>query len=111
MNVTVLEGFRVTDVIRDENSDARKGLGGNNEKQEFLARLVVGADGRSSIIRKLVKSELKISIPATVGIYFGYFSGFRHDNVPKFEVYKIKDNTAILFRRMMIYVLLSAFSH
>ncbi|MEC3335806.1 NAD(P)/FAD-dependent oxidoreductase [Bacillus cereus] len=98
MNVTVLEGFRVTDVIRDDETVIGvRGLDGDNEKQEFLARLVVGADGRSSIIRKLVKSELKISIPATVGIYFGYFSGFRHDNVPKFEVYKIKDNTAILF--------------
>jgi len=98
MSVTVLEGFRVTDVIcDDETVIGVKGLDSNNEKQEFLARLVVGADGRSSIIRKLVKSELKISISAKVGIYFGYFSEFRHDNVPKFEVYKIKDNTAILF--------------
>lgn len=72
MNVTVLEGFRVTDVIReDETVIGVKGLDSNNEKQEFSARLVVGADGRSSIIRKLVKSELKISSPATVGIYFG----------------------------------------
>lgn len=45
MNVTVLEGFRVTDVIRDDETVIGvKGLDGDNEKQEFLARLVVGAD-------------------------------------------------------------------
>lgn len=97
-NVTVIEGFRVTDVIRDDEAIIGvKGVDSHNKEQEFLARLVVGADGRSSTIRKLVKSERKISIPASVGIYFGYFSGFLHDNVSKFEVYKRKDNTAILF--------------
>ncbi|WP_129731722.1 NAD(P)/FAD-dependent oxidoreductase [Ectobacillus funiculus] len=111
-NVTVIEGFRVTDVIRDDETIIGvKGVDSHNKKQEFLARLVVGADGRSSIIRKLVKSERKISIPAAVGIYFGYFSGFLHDNVPKFEVYKIKDNTAILFpTNDSLYVIVGIFS-
>lgn len=36
MNVTVLEGFRVTDVIRDDETVIGvKGLDGDNEKQEF----------------------------------------------------------------------------
>jgi 2-polyprenyl-6-methoxyphenol hydroxylase-like FAD-dependent oxidoreductase len=96
-NVTVLEGFRVTDVIRDgETVSGITGVG-RHGKQEFSAFLVVGADGRFSTIRKLAKSEQKLSIAANVGMYFGYFSKFPHNHVPKFEIYKRTDYTAILF--------------
>ncbi|MGZ4159318.1 MAG: NAD(P)/FAD-dependent oxidoreductase, partial [Neobacillus sp.] len=97
-NITVIEGFRVTDVVYDGETVAGvRGEDGNKREHEFLARLVVGADGRNSTIRKLVNSRLKISSPSTVAVYFGYFAGFPQDSAPKFEVYKRKDTMAILF--------------
>nr|WP_263327731.1 NAD(P)/FAD-dependent oxidoreductase [Neobacillus sp. Marseille-Q6967] len=97
-NITVIEGFRVTDLIYDgERVTGMKGEDGAKRQQEYRASLVVGADGRNSKIRRLVNSELKLSSPSAVTIYFGYFSGISHDSVPKFEVYKRDDKMAILF--------------
>ncbi|USK62344.1 NAD(P)/FAD-dependent oxidoreductase [Peribacillus asahii] len=97
-SITVIEGFRVTDVIHnDETVIGLRGQDRFNRKQEYRASLVVGADGRNSTIRKLVNSKLKMSSPSTAAIYFGYFSEFQHDSVPKFEVYKRNDKVAILF--------------
>ncbi|KKI90245.1 FAD-binding protein [Bacillus sp. SA1-12] len=97
-NITVLEEFRVIDVIRDgDKVIGVKGLNSHNAEQEFFASLVVGADGRYSTIRKLVASKLKMSVPSKVAIYYGYFSNLPHDHTPKFEVYKTGDHTAILF--------------
>lgn len=97
-NIKVIEGFRVTDVIFDENTVIGvKGQDSSKKVKEYRARLVVGADGRNSKIRKLVKSQLKISSPSKIAIYFGYFSGIHHDSVPKFEIYKKKDKMAIFF--------------
>ena len=97
-SVTMIEGFRVTDVIMEADTVIGvKGQDRTNNKQEYHASIVVGADGRHSLIRKLVHSQLKISSPTTVAVYFGYFTGFSHDVVPKFEVYKRKDKTVILF--------------
>lgn len=97
-NITVIEGFRVTDVVYDgEKVIGVKGEDRLNGKQEYRAGLVVGADGRNSVVRKLVNSPLKISSPSTVAVYFGYFTGIPHDTAPKFEVYKREDKMAILF--------------
>jgi 2-polyprenyl-6-methoxyphenol hydroxylase-like FAD-dependent oxidoreductase len=74
-NVTALEGFRVTDVIRDNDTVIGvKGLDKHNEEQSFLSQIVVGADGRFSTIRKLVKSDLKISGPENRRIIRGQTS-------------------------------------
>ncbi|WP_121613597.1 NAD(P)/FAD-dependent oxidoreductase [Mesobacillus foraminis] len=97
-NITVMEEFRVKALVYD--GDAVAGIIGEDSsstEQTYAASLVVGADGRNSTIRRMANSQLKISSPSTVAIYFGYFSGFKHDSNPKFEVYKRKDNTAILF--------------
>lgn len=97
-NVTVLEGFRVKDLIYDGDCVAGvKGEDSSGVLREFRASLIVGADGRHSIVRKLVRSKQKIISPSTVAIYFGYFSNFQHDGEAKFEVYKRGKNMAILF--------------
>lgn len=97
-HVTVLEGFRVTDVLYDgETIIGVKGVDQCDREQQFRAKIVIGADGRSSTIRKLAKSELKVTVPTNAAIYYGYFANIRQENVPKFEVYKITDYTAILF--------------
>ncbi|MBU8918313.1 NAD(P)/FAD-dependent oxidoreductase [Bacillus sp. FJAT-29953] len=96
--VTVLEGFRVTDIIRQNGAIVGiKGTDSNGLDQEFIADIIVGADGRNSTIRRLTDSKQKLRVPAKVGIYYGYFRNFNNDLVPKFEVHKVKDNTAILF--------------
>lgn len=97
-NIMVIEGFRISNVIYNgETVIGVKGEDRTKQVQEYHASLVVGADGRNSMIRKLVKSQLKISSPSTVAVYFGYFSGIQHDSDAKFEVYKRKDKMAILF--------------
>lgn len=96
--VTVLEGFRVNELIFE--GDIVAGVKGEDSQgvvQEFRATLVVGADGRHSVVRKLAKSEQKITSPSTVAIYFGYFSNIQHDGEATFEVYKRGENMAIFF--------------
>lgn len=96
--ITVVEGFRVIDLVYDgEDVVGIRGADASDRLQEFRASLVAGADGRNSTVRRLANSKLKISSPSTVAIYFGYFSGFQHDSVPKFEVYRRKEHMAILF--------------
>ncbi|MFJ5760561.1 NAD(P)/FAD-dependent oxidoreductase [Neobacillus sp. NPDC093182] len=97
-NVKVLEGFRVNELVYEGDVVAGvKGEDSSGVVQEFRASLIVGADGRHSVVRKLVKSEQKITSPSTVAIYFGYFSNIQHDGAAKFEVYKRGENMAILF--------------
>ncbi|WP_262306133.1 NAD(P)/FAD-dependent oxidoreductase [Neobacillus niacini] len=96
--VTVLESFRVTDILYDhETVTGMKGTDRQGQIHEFRANLVVGGDGRNSTIRGLVGSKEMMRAPAKLGIYYGYFSGFQYDHVRKFEVYRVKDHTAILF--------------
>jgi flavin-dependent dehydrogenase len=97
-SINVIEGLRVTEVIYDGDTVVGvKGEDSEKQQQEFRSHLVVGADGRNSRIRKLVNSQLKISSPSTIAVYYGYFSGIHHESAPKFEVYKRKDNMAIFF--------------
>lgn len=96
--VTVLEGFRVTDIIRQNGVIVGiKGTDSNGLDQAFFADFTIGADGRNSTIRRLVGAKEKILVPSNVGIYYGYFHNFNNDTVPKFEVHRVKDNTSILF--------------
>lgn len=97
-NVKILQGFRVNELVY--KGDVVVGVRGEDRSgvlQEFTSSIVVGADGRHSVVRKLVKSEQKITSPSTVAIYFGYFSNIQHDGAAKFEVYKRGENMAILF--------------
>lgn len=97
-NVTVVEGFRVKEVIYGgEKVVGVRGEERTGLKREFRGRLIIGADGRNSTIRRLVKSKQKLSIPSNLVYYFSYFSGFAHEGPPKFEVYKRKDKMAVLF--------------
>ena len=87
-NITVLEGFTVTEVTRDENGNVNgvKGTDSrNNSEKEFGARVVVGADGATSIMA----SSLKLpSIPKnhTAVAVRGYWYGVSNlsDNIELF---------------------------
>lgn len=96
--VTAIQGFRVTDVLMQ--GDTVTGIAGvarDGRRQQYTARLVVGADGRHSTIRNLVNSERLMAVPTDYASYVGYFSGYRQEGEACVEFYKMKDNLAILF--------------
>lgn len=96
--VTAMEGFRVTDVLmHNDTVTGIVGLSRDGKRAEFTARLVVGADGRHSTLRDLVKSERKMAVPTDFASYVGYFSNYRQEGERCVEFYKMKDNLAIIF--------------
>ena len=66
-------------------------------QRRFSAKLVVGADGRHSVIRSLVKSRCKISVPTDFASYVGYFRGYKQDGEIHAELYKMGSGIAIVF--------------
>ncbi|WP_123042499.1 NAD(P)/FAD-dependent oxidoreductase [Cohnella candidum] len=96
--VTSIEGFRVTDVLREKSVvTGIAGVRRDGEKEQFTAKLVVGADGRNSTLRDLVKSARIMSVPTDFASYVGYFSGYEQSGDIHAELYKIKDKIAIVF--------------
>lgn len=76
----VVEGFSVTDVLRD--GDGRvTGIAGNGgaSPADLSARLVVGADGLHSRIARLVGAEEHDRIDSALCGYYSYFSGVDRD--------------------------------
>ncbi|MFC5704270.1 NAD(P)/FAD-dependent oxidoreductase [Cohnella faecalis] len=98
--VTVLEGFRVTDLLRDGDVDTVTGVAGryrSGDAGSFTAKLVVGADGRLSSIRKLAGSECLERVPTDFASYVAYASGFAQEGERHVEFYKKDDKWAIAF--------------
>lgn len=96
--VTAKEGFRVSDVLmHNDKVTGIVGLSRDGKREEFTARLVVGADGRHSTLRDLVKSERKMAVPTDFASYVGYFFNYRQNGERCVEFYKMKDNLAIIF--------------
>lgn len=96
--VTMLEGFRLTDVIK--TGDVVTGVEGvyrNGETASFRAKLVVGADGRLSALRKIVNSPCLFSVPTDFASYVGYYEGYKQDGDIHVELYKIGDKMGIVF--------------
>lgn len=96
--VDAIEGFRVTDVIREgETVCGIAGIGPRGEDQQFRAKLVVGADGRKSTVRSLVNSPCLISVPTDYASYVGYYSNYIQEGERHVEMYKIGDHVSIVF--------------
>lgn len=96
--VTSVTGFRITDVIRE--GDAVTGVTGvsrDGARQQFRAKLVVGADGRNSTVRGLVNSACRMAVPTDYASYVGYYAGYRQDGDLHVELYKIRDKIGIVF--------------
>ncbi|MBD0384026.1 NAD(P)/FAD-dependent oxidoreductase [Paenibacillus sedimenti] len=96
--VTAWEGFRVTEVLM--HNDTVSGIVGihrDGRTEEIAARLVVGADGRNSMLRRLVNSERKMAVPTDFASYVGYFANYRQEGERCVEFYKMNDNLAIIF--------------
>lgn len=97
-NVTAVEGFRVTNVIFEK--EGVKGIVGidlEGKTHHMRAKLVVGADGRNSLIRKLVKSKKIKAVPTDFATYVGYLENFQQHGERCTEFYKIADKLLISF--------------
>ncbi|MFD0589112.1 FAD-dependent monooxygenase [Paenibacillus sp. GCM10027627] len=96
--VTALEGFRVTDVVKDgEKVIGVTGTTRDGEKETYYASLVVGADGRNSKIRSLVGSACKMAVPTDFASYVAYFSNYKQSGESHAELYKMGDKISIVF--------------
>lgn len=96
--VTSMEGFRVTDVIREGNTvKGILGISRDGELHQFHANLVVGADGRNSKVRTLVNSAYRMAVPTDYASYVGYYANYVQDGDLHAELYKIQDKISIVF--------------
>jgi flavin-dependent dehydrogenase len=96
--VTAIEGFRVTDLIW--NNETVTGVIGRHRdgvEEQFTSKLVVGADGRNSTVRNLVPSERKMCVPTDFASYVAYFADYHQEGERCVELYKVKDTIAIVF--------------
>ncbi|WHY00916.1 NAD(P)/FAD-dependent oxidoreductase [Neobacillus sp. DY30] len=97
-NVTAIQRYRVTDVV--EENGATVGIlavDQNGIEHEYRANLVIGADGRNSLVRKKVNSEKLKSVPTDFASYVGYVKNFTQNGKRSAEFYKIKDKLIIAF--------------
>lgn len=72
----VREGFAVEEVLIEDGCVI--GVRGSSQGGRSLteqARLVIGADGRNSIVAQAVRAEQYNERPALLAIYYGYWSG------------------------------------
>ncbi|AFC31536.1 monooxygenase FAD-binding protein [Paenibacillus mucilaginosus 3016] len=98
VGVTALLGFRVTGVVTENGAVC--GVTGSHKDgrtETFRGRLVVGADGRRSAVREMVKSERKICVPTEFASFVGYFEDYRQEGETCVEFYKQGDKLAIVF--------------
>lgn len=99
-SVMVMEGFRVTGLLKDNG--VVKGVqgklrNGDGATLSFRARLVVGADGRLSSVREWTGSEQKVCVPTDFASYVAYLSDYSQDGELRVEFYKNNDKLAIVF--------------
>lgn len=96
--VTAIEGFRVTDVVsKNGRIEGVIGIDKAGNTSSYMAKLVIGADGRNSTIRRLVNSERLTSVPTDFASYVAYLDHYPQKNKICTEFYKINDKLLISF--------------
>jgi 2-polyprenyl-6-methoxyphenol hydroxylase-like FAD-dependent oxidoreductase len=82
----VREGFTVTDVVVDDGRvTGVRGHGRHGRPVTEAARVVVGADGRHSLVARAVQPEQYREKPPLLAAYYSYWSGLPTDG--RFENY------------------------
>jgi flavin-dependent dehydrogenase len=82
----VHEGFHVEDVlIEGDRVVGIKGLAEDGTRSTLRAKVVVGADGRNSLVARAVKAETYNARPALLASYYSYWSGLPMNG--RFEIY------------------------
>jgi flavin-dependent dehydrogenase len=96
--VTAVEGFRVTELIRDgETVIGVRGRDRQGNVSEHFGRIVIGADGRTSTVRKEAGAVLKTSTETQYANIYGYFANVSHPDHVQFELYTRDICRAYLF--------------
>ncbi|MBW5447492.1 NAD(P)/FAD-dependent oxidoreductase [Cohnella sp. CFH 77786] len=96
--VTVLEGFKVMGLVRENGTVA--GVVGQNldgRAVSFTAHMVVGADGRRSRVREMAGCARKASQPSNGAFCVAYVSGYAEEGEPRSEFYQRRDRTAAVY--------------
>ncbi len=76
----VIEGFTVTDLVREDGRVAGiRGSDADGDEREFRAAFVVGADGKNSGVGDLVGAEYHRVVPASCFVYYTYYNGLDWD--------------------------------
>lgn len=97
-NVTAVEGFRVTELIRE--GDTVVGIRGRdreNNVSEYFGKIVIGADGRTSTIRREAGAVQKTATPTEWATYYGYFEGVHNFDHIQFEISTNSEYRAYVF--------------
>jgi 2-polyprenyl-6-methoxyphenol hydroxylase-like FAD-dependent oxidoreductase len=82
----IREGFTVEEILRDDGRVVGiKGRSKGGERVTERARLVVGADGRYSVVAEAVRPEQYHEKPPLLAAYYTYWSGLPIDG--RFETY------------------------
>ncbi|ANE48550.1 monooxygenase [Paenibacillus swuensis] len=100
--VATMQGFRVTELLREDGRDhgpviGVRGVNKEGNLQSIKAKLVVGADGRRSLVRRLVGAKQLHCVPTDFASYVAYFSEYRQPGEPRVEFYKSGETIAIAF--------------
>jgi 2-polyprenyl-6-methoxyphenol hydroxylase-like FAD-dependent oxidoreductase len=96
--VTCLQGFQVTKLLKQ--MDQVIGIEGINrlgETFQYTADMVVGADGRNSIVRKELNLQPVQNIASDYAYFHGSLSGLEPLNPLHFEVYRVLDRILAVF--------------
>jgi 2-polyprenyl-6-methoxyphenol hydroxylase-like FAD-dependent oxidoreductase len=94
--VEVREGFTVEDVVIQEGRvTGIRGHGRDGRTVTEHARVVVGADGRRSLVAEVVRPEQYHERPPLLAGYYAYFSGLPMDG--RFETYVMPNRGAALW--------------
>jgi flavin-dependent dehydrogenase len=84
--VEVREGFAVSEVLIDDGRVIGiRGSGSNGQRVDEHARIVIGADGRNSIVAETVRAKRYNERPPLLAIYYAYWSGLPMHG--RFETY------------------------
>jgi 2-polyprenyl-6-methoxyphenol hydroxylase-like FAD-dependent oxidoreductase len=97
-NVTCLQGFQVTKLLRE--MDQVVGIEGVNrlgEMFQYTAKMVIGADGRNSIVRRELNLQPILNLESDYAYFHGSLSGLEPLNPLHFEVYRVLDGILAVF--------------
>jgi len=87
-NVEWRQGMNVTDlVIRDGVVEGVEARGRDNRRHRFYGRVVIGADGRGSLVARRTGAEVYLEAEPVRCAYYAYFEGLHPLGTPTVEWY------------------------
>lgn len=87
--ITLREGVSLSELLWEDGAvvgvrgDVRRG-----ERETFRGRIVIGADGRHSIVARLVGAATYDTVPPLLATYYAYFRDVAPNDPPLLEVYR-----------------------